>query len=248
MGYRLRYLSREFELAEGHFLIGRSEECQLTLSDPLVSRVHARLRVLQDSVLIEDLGSRNGVTVNGEAIQRPHKVRHGDRVHIGEQEMMVLSKNDAQAKTIQRPAVAAEESFSVLSSVAEKALALGRADEAERLLENYLGGVLADAESGQTPDLETTARAGNYAIQLAALTQKPKWVHFIFRLHTALGRPCSAEIVDKLYELVRRISNVEMASLRTYLAALDREQERLSKAERFIFKRLQGLEALAALK
>ncbi len=248
MRFRLRYQSQELELDDGFFFIGRSDECQLTLNDPLVSRVHARLVVAVDALSVENLGSRNGVTVNGEPVPSSQPLRHGDRIHIGEQELMVLRKTDAQANTIQQRAVSVDESFSVLSSVAEKALALGRGDDAERLLENYLSGVLSRADSGQLPEPETVTRAVSYSIQLASLTGKAKWVHFIFRLHVSLARTCSSEIVDKLYEISRRISNIDREILRSYLSVLEREQPRMSKADRFVLKRLQGLEQLVSLK
>ncbi|MDX2054352.1 MAG: FHA domain-containing protein [Polyangiaceae bacterium] len=248
MAYRLRYKSQEITLTPGHFLIGRSDECQLTLDDGLVSRVHARVSEEADGLFIEDLGSRNGVTVNGEPLSSKLSLHHGDRIQIGEQEITVLRKTDAQAKTMQQRSVGVEESLAVLSSVAEKALALGRGQEAERLLENYLGGILISAESGQLPEPEVVARASSYAIQLASLTNKAKWVHFIFRLHTVVARPCSAEVVDKLYEVIRRISNVGPESLRSYLGVLDRQQNSMSKSDRFLFKRLQGLEPLTSLK
>jgi len=55
--------------------LGSSPECELTLSDPTVSREHLRVRVDKDSVRVTDLGSRNGTTVDGlrvfDAIARP---------------------------------------------------------------------------------------------------------------------------------------------------------------------------------
>ncbi len=36
--FRLRFMLQEFELAPGDTLIGRSEECHITLFDPLISR------------------------------------------------------------------------------------------------------------------------------------------------------------------------------------------------------------------
>src|SRR3984957_12536093 len=90
MRWRLRYLQHDLELSEGQFAVGRNASCQLSLDDPLVSRRHALLTVIKDSVTIEDLQSRNGVMVNGERIVAPVTLQAGDKIVIGSQEMMLL--------------------------------------------------------------------------------------------------------------------------------------------------------------
>src|ERR1700716_3944594 len=90
MRFRLRYLHHDLELTTGEFAIGRSPECQLSLDDPLVSRRHARLIVANDGVVIEDLQSRNGVTVNGHRIAARTPLSAGDKITIGSQELTLL--------------------------------------------------------------------------------------------------------------------------------------------------------------
>ena len=79
MGYRLRYLQNELELREGEFAIGRSVECQLSLDDPLVSRRHAVLKLERGDVVVQDLGSRNGVLVNGQKSKGASSCAQGTR-------------------------------------------------------------------------------------------------------------------------------------------------------------------------
>jgi hypothetical protein len=86
--YRLRFVLQEFDLPRGTTTIGRSVECQLTLDDPLVSRRHARIVVEDEAVHLEDLGSRNGVRVNGSIIKSATPLRSGDRIRIGTQEVI----------------------------------------------------------------------------------------------------------------------------------------------------------------
>jgi predicted component of type VI protein secretion system len=62
--------------------IGR-EGCDITLTDPDVSRRHAAIRIAAGEVTIEDLGSTNGTLVNGETITEPRTLRDGDEVRIG---------------------------------------------------------------------------------------------------------------------------------------------------------------------
>jgi hypothetical protein len=86
--YRLRFLLQEFDLAKGATLIGRSAECHVTIEDPLVSRQHARIVIGGDDAVVEDLGSRNGVKVNGQAIKGTARLKDGDRLRIGTQELV----------------------------------------------------------------------------------------------------------------------------------------------------------------
>jgi hypothetical protein len=86
--YRLRFHLQEVDLQQGTTYIGRSEECAVTIEDPLVSRRHARILVQGEDVIIEDLGSRNGVRVNGKTIQASQNLADGDRVRIGTQDFV----------------------------------------------------------------------------------------------------------------------------------------------------------------
>jgi hypothetical protein len=86
--FRLRFMLQEFELQAGDTLIGRSDECHITLFDPLISRRHARIRVLGDQAILEDLGSRNGCRVNGLSIRGAHTLLAGDRIRIGKHEFV----------------------------------------------------------------------------------------------------------------------------------------------------------------
>jgi hypothetical protein len=86
--YRLRFVLQELDLPQGGTIIGRSLDCHLTLEDPLVSRRHARIVVDEAGARIEDMGSRNGVRVNGAVIREPVALRNGDRVRIGTQDFV----------------------------------------------------------------------------------------------------------------------------------------------------------------
>jgi hypothetical protein len=68
--------------------IGRSRDCDIVLDDAGVSRRHAELRPeATASWAIEDLGSTNGVRVNGLTVTGAHELRSGDRIGMGSTEM-----------------------------------------------------------------------------------------------------------------------------------------------------------------
>jgi len=63
-------------------VLGRGQECDVQLSDPNVSRRHAELRQEEMSYWIVDLGSTNGMEVNGRRL-RQAKLEGGDRITLG---------------------------------------------------------------------------------------------------------------------------------------------------------------------
>ena len=66
-------------------VIGRSRECDVVLSDPNVSRRHAEIRAgsAAGTWTVRDLGSTNGVKVNGRRIDGPSQLEPGDRLALG---------------------------------------------------------------------------------------------------------------------------------------------------------------------
>lgn len=86
--YRLRFLLQEFDLPRGATILGRSSDCHVTIEDPLVSRHHARIVLEGERAVVYDLGSRNGVKVNGAGVKDPVELKDGDRLRIGTQELV----------------------------------------------------------------------------------------------------------------------------------------------------------------
>lgn len=91
--FRLRYQATNLALHVGEFAIGRSSACNLAVADGLVSRKHALLHVEPDTVMLEDLGSRNGVAVNGVRVKGQCPLRHMDRLYIGSQELVLIDSD-----------------------------------------------------------------------------------------------------------------------------------------------------------
>lgn len=88
--YRLRFLLQELELAGPEIVLGRSPDCQVTIEDPLVSRRHAIISLAGSHPTISDLGSRNGVRLNGELIAERAVLQNNDRIRLGTQDLVFL--------------------------------------------------------------------------------------------------------------------------------------------------------------
>jgi len=65
-------------------LIGRQEDCEISLDDISVSRLHAMLRYNGDEYVLYDLGSTTGTFVNGEQVSQSGKaLSNGDTIMLG---------------------------------------------------------------------------------------------------------------------------------------------------------------------
>jgi predicted component of type VI protein secretion system len=297
MAFRLRYQAHDLELPLGEFVVGRSTECQLSLDDPLVSRRHAVLKVRRDGVSVQDLGSRNGVVVNGVKINGERELSPGDKISIGSQDMVLNVAADvhpaahagneevyrratqtlgaayvmdlrsaidaaggmappagarpAGGSSADPPTAEASrsvQSFQLLGGVADKALAMGKADDAERILLVLLNDVMTRVRDGQQIDASVSEPAARYAVRLATATGKASWADYAFELHRRLRRVLPAAVIDELYVGVRKLKSPDLTAIRAYLETLREMASSLGPAERFLVQRIEGLERQIALK
>ncbi|CAN5158565.1 DUF3662 and FHA domain-containing protein [soil metagenome] len=79
---------RRHVIPPGGAIVGRSRECDIVLADANVSRRHAEvLPAAAGTWTIADLGSTNGVVVNGRKIQGAAQLQPGDRIALGTAEI-----------------------------------------------------------------------------------------------------------------------------------------------------------------
>lgn len=269
--YALRVGSREIRLRSRLTTAGRSAGADIPLLSALASRRHATFSLTDSGVAVTDHGSRNGVFVNGERIDDARALEPGDVIMIGDDALTLIEIDQhggrrAPTTSDMRPvqpeptprlpsfsdedvtvAMRRADAFQLLSGVVDKALALGRAEEAEHLLGSHLVTAMADADSGRGIPPEIARATARYALKLAAATNKATWLDFPVRLYRALEAPMPLPIVDELYTLVGRVRGMNRALLRDYLERLRARVESLSATERFVLQRLEGLERMASL-
>jgi FHA domain-containing protein len=82
---RLRIGGRTELLGSGGATLGRSRDADIVLDDVNVSRKHAEVRPSGGSWIVRDLGSTNGVKVNGRRLDpnRPQSIKPGDVIELG---------------------------------------------------------------------------------------------------------------------------------------------------------------------
>lgn len=269
---------REFELVAGVTIVGRGDGCQLVLDDPLVSRRHACFVVDDREITVKDLGSTNGVLVNGTRVDEMQIIVPGDQITIGRHNaelcwvpfsatdrgprprQMHSGRPTTDTVVDQRPPgdsgapmahhdAAAESThqtrvLEMLSGVAEKAFELGRGADAERILRRPLESILERTERGSTLDPREAMDAGLLSVRLARATGQGVWIDYVFRLFAELRRLPSTAIVDELHLAVRVAPGVNITAFRRYVEALRGAQHAMSPSDRFLLRRLEGLEGV----
>ncbi|MFO0680861.1 MAG: FHA domain-containing protein [Sandaracinus sp.] len=237
--YRLRFLLQEFDLHAPEVIIGRSSECHITIEDPLISRQHARILIEGDEARIADMGSRNGVRVNGRLVKGEQALKDGDRIRLGTQELLFSMVGRAERAPrptgymklchacgtpypegapscphCGAPALAEEDTmsgaapepkrswtFQLLGEVIERALASGRAVEAERLMRKAAKEIDERLASGERLDAGHTGMIAAFAVRLAKLVGGSEWVAWAVALHRRQNLMLSDQVIDRLDEL-----------------------------------------------
>jgi phosphoserine phosphatase RsbU/P len=89
-----------FPLGRLRITIGRSARNDLCIPDPFASRVHAEVRKEGDEYFLQDLGSANGTLYNGAAASGSIALAPGDRIQIGETEIIFEDRSALMGATM----------------------------------------------------------------------------------------------------------------------------------------------------
>ena len=149
---------------------------------------------------------------------------------------------------VEQSMVRRADAFTLLGSVAEKALAMGKVDDAERILASPLGDVIEASRAGKKLTPHLIDMAARFSAKLATATGKGSWADYVIELYAKESRPCPALVIDELYGAIHKVSGVDMTRLRAYVTDLRSKLPSYGPADRFLFQRLEGLERLAGLR
>ena len=92
-------LKAKYAIEHGEYIIGRDASCPVFVDADLVSRHHARLTFNAFELVVEDLGSSNGVFIDGVQVQLPTRVRLDQEVQIGSARLFIRLR-EAAAKQL----------------------------------------------------------------------------------------------------------------------------------------------------
>lgn len=244
---RLRHRGQELLLTEGTYLVGRDASCHILLDDAKVSRRHARINVRGEQVSIDDLGSMNGLYVNGVRLTGSQPLFDGDWLTAGSEELEVLigdtsrrrsaaSTQDeftpvpssSEAETTRRISEPPDDpettqksrALEILASIADRAFDTGRVDDAEDLLKTTLLDMAQEVSLGHELEQDSLDFATNYALRLAQATGTARWFDFTVDLLRAQRAPCSQLIATNLRTTMKSLATVDHERLTDYAKAL----------------------------
>jgi pSer/pThr/pTyr-binding forkhead associated (FHA) protein len=268
---KLRFRGQDLLLAQGQFLIGR-QSAHIVIPSKMVSRRHALVLVGAEGTRIQDLGSVNGVYVNGQRLDRTARaLSDGDRIVIGGEELVFNVVRPAyEDVSIQEITVAGEDaivpsaeeeeeedhyqpthrvsSLDLLGPIADKALAMSRNEDAERLLGEHLSSILADARAGRRVLPNVLDKASHYAVLLAQSTGKGGWFDYVIALNDALAAPLNDRLVVEMQVALARVDAVDGARLDRYVTTMRRLMPNFDAEQKRQVQRVEELTELALRK
>ncbi len=157
---------QQFGLALGETVIGRGE-VDIQLNDSFASRQHARFRVSEDEVMVEDLGSSNGTFIEEAQLAAggmPLPLVQGEKIKIGGT-VLTLHRNpdyegaEPAALQINQPATSVDEAHLDFDSTA---LVSGETAAAPAVLD-----AAADAEGSADAPAEEAIELSPWGLQFA---------------------------------------------------------------------------------
>lgn len=123
-----------WKLPDGDLVLGRHSQADLHIDDIRLSRRHAEFRVEGSRVVLKDLGSVNGILLNGERIAGMADLKHGDLVVIGPIAFTVeIDTQTASHLELERPGYARQTSQLEFKPSTERALRTTADMESEEL-------------------------------------------------------------------------------------------------------------------
>ena len=78
---------------EDSITIGRSNENDVIIKDPYISKKHLSIVKDEEEYYLEDLNSANGTYLNGDRLMDAAKLNNGDRIQFGQIEFLFVNQN-----------------------------------------------------------------------------------------------------------------------------------------------------------
>ncbi len=158
-------------LIRDEITIGRKEGNTIRLTERNVSRRHAKLLKNNGAVLLEDLGSYNGIKVNGSRVKDPVEVNEGDRIQIGDYilALKVDSQRAAATDPFEEMKTIPMEKEEVEANIAEQELA----SQARDTINEKVSGIGGGPQPAQQDSAEAPSPATEEPLP-AATAQQPE--------------------------------------------------------------------------
>lgn len=238
-------------LAIGECLIGRGSECEIVVIDTLVSRRHAALDVSATGVRVRDLGSRNGVRVNGVRIAEPTELRLGDCLTVGVHDYVLLDRGqsliDSRVVVAGRAAghgldaTRPANAVSLLVAVAEQAVLDGDELHAERVVRSLVPSIKNHVRRHGAIERDLLTATSQLALSLADRTGRIEFIDLVFEIYRDAGGLLDLPVVDQIEALATRLGYRGSPAFHAYVEDRRTCSGEFTTFERFLLSRLQRL-------
>ncbi len=248
----------QYDLGRGALSIGRSGEADIPLTDPLVSRLHARVVVVEGCVAIEDLHSTNGVYVNGARLSgRSVPLREGDRILLGTCELSVFGARARAGEVHPTPTAVWTEpadgtdgppetdradALQMIGRLAQRLHRSGNEVEATRVLSAHLNKVLLGASAGLALSDTLLHQTALYALELLEWTGNGSWLDYVIELHLSVQQlPSEATLACLEMAMNQTRAPFDSELFRYFLTGIERARPGRSLQDEAKLARLRRL-------
>lgn len=164
--------------------IGRKPDNDIAIKDPAVSGTHAKVQLIGDNFLIQDMGSTNGVHIGGRRIKQ-QVLKTGDIISIGVHELkFVIQEGGAKAKSKAKAKAKPQAKAKAASPPVDKTKLLADQKEAKPAAAGAIPVlmVLSGADKDKLIKLDDALTSiGEPGVQVAAVSSRPQG-HFIIHV------------------------------------------------------------------
>lgn len=102
-------VGKVIELPESEILIGRIEPADIIVNHAEVSRRHAQIHFRDGKYFIKDLGSKNGIWVNGQKISAEKSLTDGDEIELGQGVRLKYNGKRSVGNDIKTPVIESDD-------------------------------------------------------------------------------------------------------------------------------------------
>lgn len=255
-GIAVEHAGRLHVIGSRPFVIGRSTNSDLVIDHAAVSRRHARIVRVRDGYLIEDLGSRNGVCLDGHAVNRCASIIPGVVITLGDVSVVVRTARRSAGRV---PALYDEpedvtevthgqdtspvDGLLLFMTAVDEALLKGETRAAERAFARHLGRSAERAAQCGELDPGVAQTVALLSLRLGEATSSSAWLDFVVRLYSATATVVPLTVVNAMQALARKLGGVDRSALRQYAGILEERADELTIEERCVLDRLAALAA-----
>ncbi len=228
--FSLEAKGRRIRISDGA-VVGRGIDCEIRLDDQMVSRRHARFAITHEGLVLEDLGSANGVFVDGKIAAERQVLEGGEQVRFGGHSFIAVldaaprsrirggtTSGDlpSHRRADPRDVTANSDMLDTLVEAANQARAVGDTSRAIKLLSPVVEAFCEEASVAKSIEPRFEEIFNHWALYFARETADGEWLNRLVRLYAEVETPLPEATVRQLVLQAPKCRGVDWNALRCY--------------------------------